>query len=449
MQPFGPFGLSLWAMPRRPKALCACVLFLCPLAFSLGACGGPPAADVPSGDSTAVSAIAREAEARTQSGEFAGVVLVAREGQILLHRAYGVADRATGAPMELDTKLRIGSINKMFTGVAVLKLVNEGAVALDAPIGTYLTDYPDAGAAAKVTVRHLLTNTGGTGDFFGPGFLEQRASLRQHDDYVALCASRPLAFEPGAGHAYSNCGFVLLGAIIERVTGRSYYDAVRESVFGPANMPSTDSLPEADAVPGRAPGYTRRDGGPWASNVELLPLRGTAAGGGYSTAEDLFHFTEALRDGRLVPHAVFEEATRRQAECCDGYGFSVFDRGDAPWYGHGGGAPGMNGAVRVYPENGGYVVVVLSNLDPPSADALADTFQETLAPGSTRLAPQRARAARRRLGRGRRLGEARSTGRSTGDHEPTAVVAAWAACGGGTFSRDDGGGAATKVVDHR
>jgi CubicO group peptidase (beta-lactamase class C family) len=337
-------------------------------------------------ESRALAALAQEAEARARGDRFSGVVLVARSGQVLLQRAFGLADREAGTAMTLDAKLRIGSLNKMFTGIATLQLVSAGKVDLNATLGGYLPDYPNQELAARATVRHLLTNTGGTGDIFGPEFDAHRLSLRDTSDYVALFGSRPPQFEPGTRHAYSNYGFILLGAVIERVTGQSYYDYVRTRLFRAADMPSTDSLPESEAVPGRAPGYTRmhpidaqhpRD--EWVSTADHLPWRGTAAGGGYATAGDLFRFVEALKTDRLLPRPMREEATRLQTDPDprrpgDGYGFTVVGDGPLRWYGHGGGSPGMNAALRIYPELG-YVLIVLSNLDPPSADDLARYFE--------------------------------------------------------------------------
>jgi D-alanyl-D-alanine carboxypeptidase len=146
--------------------------------------------------------------------------------------------------------------------------------------------------AAKVTVRHLLTHTGGTGDIFGPEFDQQRLRLREHRDYLKLYGSRGLTQEPGSRFEYSNYGFVLLGALIEHVTGESYYDYVDDHVFHPAGMRSTGSLPESVEVPGRAVGYMRASpsGGAWVPNTDTLPWRGTAAGGGYSTVGDLLRF---------------------------------------------------------------------------------------------------------------------------------------------------------------
>jgi D-alanyl-D-alanine carboxypeptidase len=321
----------------------------------------------------AVAALAKHAQERTNADEFAGAVLVARHGKVLLQDAWGRADRKAGTANTPATRFRIGSMNKMFTAVATLQLVEAHKLALDDPVGEHLPKYPNKEVAAKVTVRHLLTHTGGTGDIFGPEFDEHRLQLREHRDYLKLYGSRGLTQEPGARFEYSNYGFVLLGALIEQVSGESYDDYVRGHVFRRAGMASTGSLPESVDVPNRAVGYMRSSpGSAWEPNTDTLPWRGTAAGGGYSTVGDLLRFAQALRAGRLISEATLAEATRpRQQQY--GYGFGVQGQGPLRSYGHGGGAPGMNGELRVFPQLG-YVVVSLSNLDPPAASELVEFF---------------------------------------------------------------------------
>jgi CubicO group peptidase (beta-lactamase class C family) len=321
----------------------------------------------------ALAALSEHADERARAGEFAGAVLVARHGKILLQDAWGRADRKAGVANTPATRFRIGSMNKMFTAVATLQLVEAHKLALDDPIGKYLPDYPNKEVAAKVTVRHLLTHTGGTGDIFGPEFEEHRLQLREHRDYLKLYGSRGLTQEPGARFEYSNYGFVLLGALIEHVSGGSYDDYVGDHVFRRAGMRSTGSLPESVDVPDRAVGYLRSSpGSDWVPNTDTLPWRGTAAGGGYSTVGDLLRFAQALDSGRLISEAMLAEATRPHQQQY-GYGFDVQGEGRLRSYGHGGGAPGMNGELRIFPELG-YVVVSLSNLDPPAASELVEFF---------------------------------------------------------------------------
>jgi CubicO group peptidase (beta-lactamase class C family) len=321
----------------------------------------------------ALAALAKRAEKLARADQFSGAVLVARNGNVLLEQAWGLADRKTRTPNTPATKFRLGSMNKMFTAVATLQLVEAGKLALDDPVGKHLPDYPNKEVAKKVTVRHLLTHTGGTGDIFGAVFELNRLKLRRHADYVKLYGSNLLGFEPGARFEYSNYGFVLLGALIEAASGQSYYDYVREHVFRPAGMTATDSLPESTDVPKRATGYMKLGPGvPGEPNNDTLPWRGTAAGGGYSTVRDLMRFAEALSSGKLISKASFAEMTREHQPQY-GYGVGVQGAGPLRSYGHGGGAPGMNGELRVFPRLG-YVVVGLSNLDPPAASRLVEFF---------------------------------------------------------------------------
>jgi D-alanyl-D-alanine carboxypeptidase len=314
---------------------------------------------------------------------FAGAVLVAKDGHVLFRRAYGLADRGRQIPNTPKTRFRIGSMNKMFTAVAILQLVEAGKIELDAPLGTYLDRYPNEDVASKVTIHHLLTHTGGTGDIFGPEFEAHRAELRALDDYVELYGKRGLEFEPGSRWAYSNYGFILLGAVIEKVTGQSYYDYVRQHVYEPAGMTATGSLPEGRAVPNRSVGYTKPPGGTaWMPNIDTLPYRGTSAGGGYSTVEDLARFARALTSHKLLNARSTELLITDKVKSGfgAGYAYGFEDRRDTHRngsVGHGGGAPGMNGDLRIYPKSG-YVIAVLANVDPPAAQRISDYLDARL-----------------------------------------------------------------------
>ena len=345
-----------------------------PLALAIEAIERPADLRIPRLDqAAAIDALADKADAAAKRDAFAGVLLVARGDKIMLQRAWGLADRKAGTPVTLDTKFRLGSMNKMFTAVATLQLVQAGKLSLDGTVGQYLPGYPNA-EIAKVTIRQLLTHSGGTGDIFGPEFDKQRLALKTHDDYVRLYGARGPDHPPGKEHRYSNYGFVLLGDIIEHVSGQSYYDYVDQHVFAPAGMRDSGSLPEDVAVPGRAHAYTREDdAAPWADAADTLPYRGTAAGGGYSTAGDLLKFARALQSGKLLSPALLAEATRKQSPWY-GYGFMVAELEGVPAYGHGGGAQGMNGELRIFPTLD-EVVVALANVDPQAATRLVEFYQ--------------------------------------------------------------------------
>ena len=334
-------------------------------------------------EAEALAALETFVREEASADRFSGAALVAKDGEVLFSEAYGLADRERETPNTVQTRFRIGSMNKMFTAVAILQLVEAGKLDLTAPLGTYLTDYPNREVATEVTIHHLLTHTGGTGDIFGPEFEAHRKELRTLVDYVELYGERGPEFEPGSQWAYSNYGFILLGAVIEAVTGQSYYDYVNEHIYEPAGMTGTGSVPEDQAVPDRAIGYMDPSGGTdWRPNTDTLPYRGTSAGGGYSTVEDFARFADALLSRELLSPDSTELLITGKEEIGPGisYAYGFEDHRGAEgngWVGHGGGAPGMNGDLRIYLPSG-YVVVVLANLDPPVAQRVADYLDARL-----------------------------------------------------------------------
>ncbi|HKQ11538.1 MAG TPA: serine hydrolase domain-containing protein, partial [Rhizomicrobium sp.] len=211
-----------------------------------------------------------------------GAMLIERKGTLAYEKTWGLADRSAGTPITTRTKFRLGSDNKMFTAVAALQLVASGKLSLEGKVGDYLPNYPNKDVAAKVTIRMLLSHSGGTGDFFGPEFDKNRLTLKHNEDYITLFGDRAPLFEPGTKERYSNYGFILLGSIVQHVSGEDYYAYVRRHIFLPAGMTDTDSLPEDVPVRDRATGYMLKDD-TWVPNTDTLPYRGMAAGGGYST----------------------------------------------------------------------------------------------------------------------------------------------------------------------
>jgi len=317
-------------------------------------------------DRDLVQGVKERVDALAAADKFAGTVIIARNGKVLMQSAYGEADRASHKRVNLDTQFRIGSMNKMFTAVAVLQLIEQNKLSLDGTVGDYWRDYPNHDVATRVTIRHLLTHTGGTGDIFTPEFNEHRLQIQTLNDYAKLYGRRALEFEPGSQFRYSNYGFLLLGILIERVSGLSYYDYVQKNIYEPAGMNGTGSLPEAEPVPGRATGYLPGKDG-WEPNTDTLPWRGTSAGGGYSTVGDLVKFAAALEQGKLLSAHSLSEAAREQTRNSK-YGFGFEAQGS--YFGHSGAAPGINGELRIYPRTG-HVIAVLSNLEPPSAMRVA------------------------------------------------------------------------------
>jgi CubicO group peptidase (beta-lactamase class C family) len=319
----------------------------------------------------AVAAWTAEIDNAAAAGKFSGVWLWAKNGKAITSGATGKADREAGIDNTLNTRFRIGSMNKMFTAVATLQLVERGKLSLEDTIGRILPDYPNTNVASRVKVRHLLSHTGGTGDIFGPEFEAHRLELKTLQDYLKLYGQRDLQFEPGTKWEYSNYGFLLLGVLIEKISGKSYYDFVAENIYKVAGMTHSGSEPENVPVAHRSKGYLR-DQVEMISNEPTLPWRGTSAGGGYTTAADLMAFAGALMSNKLLKGETLAEATRPQFATGDyGFGFQLGRPDEARTYGHGGGAPGMNAILRVYPESG-QSVIVLCNLDSPSASRMGD-----------------------------------------------------------------------------
>lgn len=315
------------------------------------------------------AALTAELDRRAASEQFSGAALVARDGKVVYSQARGFADRNKKIPNTLDTRYRMGSMNKMFTAVAILQLAQAGKVELDAPLGKYLRDYPNA-ETAKVTLHQLLTHTGGTGDIFGPVFEAHRAELRDLSDYIAMNGQRAPAFPPGSRFEYSNYGFILLGRIVERVSGESYYDYVSEHIFAPSGMKDTGSLPENAHVPRLSVPYMGEPSDLQDAS-ETLPYRGTSAGGGYSTVGDMLKFALALNAHRLLDAKHTELLTTGKVDATRdtryAYGFEdVRLPNGLHRIGHSGGATGMNGILAIYPDVN-CVLVVFTNRDPPAA----------------------------------------------------------------------------------
>ena len=331
-----------------------------------------------------VAAVDQRMQAAAKADRFSGAVLIAENGKVLLDTAYGLADRDAKTPNTTDTQFRFGSMGKMFTAVSIMQLAQAGKLDLTAPIGRYLPGYPNRDIAEKVTVNNLLTHTGGTGNIFGPEFDAHRLELKDSKDYVALYGARPPRFAPGAQYEYSNYGFMLLGRIVETVSGGPYDDYIAGHIFKPAGMTATGNQPETVRLPKRATGYMTRKG-QIVSAADTLPWSGTPAGGGYSTVGDLAKFAEALMTDRLMDAAHTKLLTDGGFTGADGkfwrYDFGAPTGDGRRFYGHSGGAPGMSGELRIFPASAGHpaaTIVVLANRDPPVATGAANFISDRL-----------------------------------------------------------------------
>jgi CubicO group peptidase (beta-lactamase class C family) len=323
---------------------------------------------------------------------FSGAVLLARNGQVLFKKAYGQANKDFNAPNRVDTKFNLGSMNKMFTSVAIAQLVERGKLSFDDPLSKFLPDFPSREAAEKIKIKHLLTHTAGLGSYFNRKFMESsRALYRTVDDMMKLAEDEKIAFEPGSRWAYSNTGMLVLGKVIEKATGQSYFDYIRENIHKPAGMINSDCY-ELDRVnPNLAVGYQKEftdNGVSFRNNIFEHVIRGGPAGGGYSTVEDLMRFDVALRSHKLVGAEYVKLLLSAKPELNSpdyGYGFGI-DK-VRRIVGHSGGFPGISSNLDMFLDSG-YTAVVMSNYGGGSQPVVIK-IQELV------LAGQEARAASR------------------------------------------------------
>jgi CubicO group peptidase (beta-lactamase class C family) len=302
---------------------------------------------------------------------FSGAVLLAKDDKVIFKKAYGLASKRFSVPNKVDTKFNLASMNKMFTALAICQLAEKGKLSFADTIIKHVPDYPNKEVAEKVTIHHLLTHTSGMGHFWNEKFEAQWRRLRTVEDLIPLFADDPLAFEPGEKMQYSNSGFVVLGWIIEKVSGQSYYDYVKQHISEPAGMINTDYYELDKPVPNLAIGYTKMspDGEPakeWRNNLFMHRIKGGPAGGGYSTVEDLHKFALALKNHTLLSPEYTEILLTGKVDMGPGikyaYGFGDHRTDGMRFVGHNGGAPGINTEFRTSPESG-YTIVVLSNYD--------------------------------------------------------------------------------------
>jgi D-alanyl-D-alanine carboxypeptidase len=293
--------------------------------------------------------------------------LVVRNGTVLLRSGYGMADMELGVAMRPEHVFRIGSITKQFTGVATLMLAQQGRLSLDDPLTKFLPDYPMGGRT--VTVRQLLGHTSGIASYTSlPEWAPTRRTDKSVDEIIALFRDRPFDFEPGERWSYNNSGYILLGAIIERVSGMTYADFVEQRIFAPLGMTSSFYGDVVRIIPDRLPGYSRTGDG-WRNAEYLSMTHPYAAGSLLSTVDDLARWNAAIGRGALLDAAHWREAftpVRLNDGTSTGYaaGWMVGRVGRFAAIEHGGGINGFSTNAISVPD-AGLFVVVLANADGP------------------------------------------------------------------------------------
>lgn len=350
------------------------------LAF-LGVC---TSGSVQPAESGVASAIDQVMNSRFTSGDFNGTVLVAREGQILYQRAFGLANREWNVPNDLATKFEIGSMTKQFTALLVLQFVNEGRIKLEAHVSDYLPYYrKDTGS--RITVSQLLSHTSGVPNFISiPGFLDGPASRRVYTvrEFVNQYCSGDPEFEPGAKFSYSNSGYFLLGAILEQVSGDSYEQLLQERIFSPLGMKDSGYTHPETILPRRASGYERAAGGLRNARYYDMSIP-FAAGALYSTVGDLFLWDQALYGERLLPARLRDLLFKPNLESY-GYGWGILvPKPGSPYASesipmHGGAIFGFQSLIERIPSHR-ELIVLLDNTDSPKLLDIAVEIRRVLA----------------------------------------------------------------------
>jgi CubicO group peptidase (beta-lactamase class C family) len=336
---------------------------------------------------------------QASNDQFSGAVLLARHGQPLVRRGYGLADRARGRLNTPETPFMLSSVSKMFTAAATAMLVQRKQLSFDTTIGTVVPDYPLSEARDRVTVRDLLTMSSGIQDLFRvPAFWSEIATIKSPTDFWRYFASTPLQFPPGSRWNYSNSNFLLLGMIIERRTGRTFTSVIEDEIFRPLKLANTHYA--IDAARPAALGYTRaaasavgaadaagwypawKDPKPGDEFIVASPM-----GGGYSTVDDLARFASALIGNRLFSKELTNRVLTGYIDADyggrDGYGFETRLVNGIRMAGHRGSLAGSANQVEFYPDLG-YVLIVLGNTDTQGTQSIADYARELITSSARR-----------------------------------------------------------------
>ena len=305
--------------------------------------------------------------AYAEYGQFNGSVLVAEKGKVIYKKGFGLADMEWNIPNQPDTKHRLGSITKQFTSMLIMQLVEQGKLKLDVPISTYLPDYPRKNGNV-ITIHQLLTHSSGIPNMTSfPGFLKNVSRNAYSPlQLVNMSADSTLQFKPGERFAYSNSGYLLLGYIIEKVTGRSYEQLLQENIFTPLKMNNTGYDHHETLWKNRARGYEKN--GRRYVNADFIDMSVPyAAGALYSTVEDLYLWDQALYGNQLLRKENMDLLFAKHIPSGGGhYGYG-WGMGEMPLgntaerietIGHGGGINGFNTQLTRIPSDKSFIVLL-------------------------------------------------------------------------------------------
>jgi CubicO group peptidase (beta-lactamase class C family) len=298
---------------------------------------------------------------------FMGSVLIARGSHVLLSKGYGFANLEWNIPNSPTTKFRLGSITKQFTAASILLLEQRGKLNVSDPVKKYMPDAP--AAWDKITIFHLLTHTSGIPSFTGfPDYTKLEPFATTAEQLVTRFRDKPLDFEPGEKWSYSNSGYVLLGYLIEKISGSSYEKFVNENIFTPLGMKDSGYDSNTAVISHRASGYVPGAHGP--DNAGFIHMSVPhAAGGLYSTTEDLLKWEEGLFGGKLLSAASLEKMTTPFKDNY-AFGLQVETKGSRKVIQHGGGIEGFNTELAYYPEDQ-LTIVALANVNGQAVSEIA------------------------------------------------------------------------------
>lgn len=308
--------------------------------------------------------------AAVRVSRFSGAVLLARDGQPIVSRGYGMANFELDVPNTPQTVFRIGSVTKQFTGMAIVMLQERGKLSVNDPVCKHLPDCPPAWQ--PITIKHLLTHTAGIPNYTEfPDFMKTAAAETTPAELIGRFRDKPLQFALGEKYAYSNSGYYLLGLIVERASGKPYADFLQENIFAPLGMKQTGYDSPVRIIRNRAAGYARTNDG-LANAAPISMSTAYAAGALYSTVEDLLLWDQALYTEKLVSRKSLDEAFT-PFKSNYGYGWSVGKRLDRQVISHGGGIFGFSSYIARYPADR-VTVVVLSNVEGAPSGEIANAL---------------------------------------------------------------------------
>jgi CubicO group peptidase (beta-lactamase class C family) len=292
-------------------------------------------------------------------GRFSGSIFIAQNGNVLVSKGYGMANYEHDVPNTPQTKFRLGSITKQFTSMAIMQLQEKGMLNVDDAVSKYIPDYSETGK--KITIYHLLTHTSGIPNFTSfPDYVTTMMIPSPVEKIVERFKDKPLEFEPGEKFSYSNSGYVLLGYIIEKVTGASYEKYIQENIFQPLNMKDTGYDHYTTLLKHRAAGYDLTDDGP--ANADYIDMTiPHAAGALYSTVEDLYTWDRALYTEKLVSKSSLNKIFTPFKNNY-GYGWGITTLFNRTCTRHGGGINGFRSDIIRFVDDDA-CVIVLSNID--------------------------------------------------------------------------------------